>query len=63
MMRREKKKDKFFTRMSIGLKGLWKFLKTRKKLPSPRTNSDDKVLDTWLDDEEEEKETTSNSST
>jgi len=41
MKKREKKGDKFLTRMWKGVKGLWKVLKTQDPMPSIRPVDDD----------------------
>jgi len=50
---REKKRDKFFTRMWKGVKGLWKGLKPQESVPSIETEDDDDAPVHWSEEEEE----------
>lgn len=52
MKRRGKKRDKFFTRMWEGVKGLWKVLNPQYRLPYPREDMDDDTSSRWSEDEE-----------
>ncbi|KAF3658082.1 hypothetical protein FXO38_13380 [Capsicum annuum] len=40
MVKRDKKRNKFFTNMWKGVKGFWKILKPRDRLPSSRVDID-----------------------
>ncbi|KAF3618897.1 40S ribosomal protein S16 [Capsicum annuum] len=50
MRRREKKRDKIFTRIWKRIKDPWKSLKPRDRLPSPRADANDEVLALWSKD-------------
>ncbi|KAH0745716.1 hypothetical protein KY285_007373 [Solanum tuberosum] len=51
MKNHDKSRDKFFTWMWTGVKGLWKMLKTNDPLPTLRSNEDGDALATWSNDE------------
>lgn len=61
MVKREKKRDKFFTRMWKGVKGIWKVLKPQDRLPSSRAVDPDDVPTEWPEEEEKEDEDDSES--
>lgn len=65
---REKRRDKFFTRMCKWVKGLWKVLKTKDRLFYPRIEVDDDMPARWSEDDkprynDEDKKTNSDGST
>lgn len=61
-MKREKNRDKFFTTMWNGVKWLWKVLKPKERLLSPKDEIDNEVLAAWsdLDDARDDAETERN---
>ncbi|KAL3330165.1 hypothetical protein AABB24_034161 [Solanum stoloniferum] len=50
MRKREKSREKFFTRMWKGVKGLWKVLKANESLPISRPEEDGHEPTAWSDD-------------
>lgn len=50
---RDKKRDKFFTKMWKGVKGLWKVLKPQRRLPIYWVESDNDSPSEWSDIEED----------
>ncbi|KAJ8544704.1 hypothetical protein K7X08_017287 [Anisodus acutangulus] len=54
MRKREKKRDKFFTRMWKGVKGIWKVLKPKESLRSTRPEVDNDAPVQWSKEEGED---------
>nr|XP_033515315.1 uncharacterized protein LOC117279819 [Nicotiana tomentosiformis] len=62
MKKKEKKRDKFFSHVWKGVKGIWKVLKPQELVPSTKPEDDDDAPIHWSEEEEEEEDATESDS-